>query len=419
MADAFGVSREPRTWQGNAALVAACIFLVVLPITHTVALRGLMLATLAPLTIFVAWRWRSSLPGFPLIWPFLTWLALGLLSLSWSIDVDYSQGEFRNEMLYPAMACFTFFVLTRTTREFHTFAKVLLLSAGGSAVAGIVGYLGAGEWQITRGFGVGDAGAYSTYAILVLPAFILLVLWPANGINARFRLVAGTVALVTLVAVALTSNRAAWITLAVGCIAYLLLAYRYGDRKDRSSKQKSAAVVALVVLLLAAAFVATNKQKAVRHSMVDDESGVAFLTTDARHRIWEYASIRLSERPLLGYGFGRGILRQDFRQANHSKLMWHGHNMFINYALELGVAGLGVLLWLFWSLFRTLARLCSSNDRNARFAGTLGILVLACMLTKVQFDDLLVRETSLLFWSLMGMCLGWGLRLDQAPPPST
>ena len=51
---------------------------------------------------------------------------------------------------------------------------------------------------------------------------------------------------------------------------------------------------------------------------------------------------RLRERPIFGFGFGRGILQEDFREALGSPLYWHGHDVFLNQALGMGVIGLAL-----------------------------------------------------------------------------
>jgi O-antigen ligase len=382
------------------AIWTACLFLFILPNAHTVALRNLALVIIVILALYLAWRERPV--RLPLALPLAAWVLLAGLSLFWSIDPDYSQREFRNETIAPCLAFLAFFVLARTERAIRLFISVLFLSGGLVALIVIVQYFATGTWQTKSFFSVGDVGAYSTYAALVVLALVVAML--EKDLRTLPPVLAWTVIALVVTAAALTRNRALWLALAAGTLTYLLLRWHGNKTGLLTTKRRMAALIFVTFSLLATVFFAIHKEKALRHA--PDGSSITFMVTDARFDIWRHAADRIGERPLFGHGFGRGILRQDFRATFGNTLMWHGHNMFVNYALELGAAGVSILLWLLFALFRTLWRLHMAMDATVRSLGSLGLAVLASMLVKIQFDDLLIRENSLLFWSLMGICVG-------------
>jgi O-antigen ligase len=132
----------------------------------------------------------------------------------------------------------------------------------------------------------------------------------------------------------------------------------------------------------------------------------ARLEGDPRPRIWGYAVQRAAERPWLGYGYGRGILRKDFDAHFGDELYWHSHNMFLNCALGGGVLLLGAFVAMLGALAHALWRGSRDWTDGARAAYALALAVLAAAIVKSLTDDILIRETSLLLWSLLGMGFG-------------
>jgi O-antigen ligase len=96
--------------------------------------------------------------------------------------------------------------------------------------------------------------------------------------------------------------------------------------------------------------------------------------------------------------------------------LWHAHNVFLNYGLEMGVPGMLALAWVFVSLLREYWRLYAGQDRVASLLGVAGLTLLAGMLLRNQVNDMFVRDEAILFWALNGMLLGWGRRLRSTVP---
>jgi hypothetical protein len=91
------------------------------------------------------------------------------------------------------------------------------------------------------------------------------------------------------------------------------------------------------------------------------------------------------------------------RALNHPQIR-HGHNIFVDMALQLGAIGLAA----FVGLLALLAREYRGYLRRDEVAplGVLGLLVLSGFLVKCLTDDFLHRHNALAFWALNAMLMG-------------
>ena len=380
-------------------LVAAAVFLFILPFTHTVAIRLLCLA-IAATTVLVAW-YRNPPPTPPCKAPLSFWFAVCFLASIWSIEPEYSWGEFKNEVVYALLAFFTFYYLTTSDRVWRIWRHVLISAFCLISLHAIVNYIRAGSWAVL-GF-VGDRNAYSTYIIVSAP-FVLLSL-----VQTRCHTTAGKWIWVTiplaLVSGFLTLNRIMWVTLMIEAAIFFFLYLRKSAVAAPAKRLARLAIIGTICALLTVQFFLVSYLKQHTPDMSVTQLEQSF-SQDPRLRIWSYAAQRVAERPLTGYGYGRGILRKDFRTHFADPLHWHGHNMIVNSVIEAGPVGAVALVWLFavfslefWKLYRTELRVTWE-------LGAFGLALMLGVATKAMTDDILVRDNALLFWSLIGMSLG-------------
>ena len=383
------------------AAVLGCTFLFVLPITHTVAIRTVSLGLLVLCAGYVWWRERPPLPPRSLLIAMAAWAGVAAATLLWTIDFEYSQGEFRNEVVYPIVAFLTFYALTPDEGRWRLWVQALTLSAALIAVYAFVNFYRHADWY-TKAY-VGDRNAYSTYATLVAPVLLAALLDRALG--ARWRLAAAVTLVLTLGAGALTQNRMMWIALLIA--ALVLLATRFSWRAA-SGGAKTAAVAAVIALAAAGgtqlAVVSAGKGHTSATSLA------ARLEADPRFGIWAYAVERAAERPWLGYGYGRGILRKDFRAKFEGNLLnWHAHSLVLNTAMGGGIVLTAALVALLATLAVALGR------RRAVRPCAFALAVLVAAIAKSLTDDVLIRENSLLLWALAGMAMGVAARARLTP----
>jgi O-antigen ligase len=144
-------------------------------------------------------------------------------------------------------------------------------------------------------------------------------------------------------------------------------------------------------------------------------STVESFAFDERPLIWRSATAMAAERPLLGHGYGREIMAQELRatlaKAGQHKPYNHGHNVFLDAWIQLGVVGLAAFTLLMASLAWSFAA-ARKREHGAPLA-IAGLAVFAGYLAKNLTDDFFFRPNSLVFWAIAGMLLGLAARLPQ------
>ncbi|RYG11249.1 MAG: O-antigen ligase domain-containing protein, partial [Burkholderiales bacterium] len=296
---------------------------------------------------------------------------------------------------------------TSNEESWQRWRNTILASFFTVSILAIVNYIPPDTWP--TGGRVGDRNSFSTFVVLIVP-FLLLGI-SQSGIRGMPAMLIWLSVPLALVTGFLTNNRIMWPTFALMTVLFAVL-YLYKADLGKRARIVSGAVVLGLLVVFTALFAVVSHQKdgVVEQNIAGVKNSFA---EDPRFVIWSYAANRISERPLTGYGYGRGILRKDFREALGSPLRWHAHNMFLNYILEMGPLGGVALIWLFAALAMEFWRLYRSSDGMSWQQGIFGLVVLGGIAIKATTDDILVRDNSLLFWALMGMALGLGHRTSR------
>ena len=128
--------------------------------------------------------------------------------------------------------------------------------------------------------------------------------------------------------------------------------------------------------------------------------------SDLRPRLWADSIDFIRERPFTGAGFGRMVLGNELVEQQKNRNHSHAHNMVLNYALQLGLLGPIVLLFLFFSVVREFWKLVKSRDRELKILGIAGLAMVGGVLGQGMIEDIFVRHLGWMFWALVGMLLG-------------
>lgn len=395
-------NEERYSWLG---LLPAAIFLFILPINHTVTLRlaALSIALLIALQSFYKEKNRLDLP---LKLPLFLWGGLAFASLMWAQDLTYSLREVKDEIGYGLITFFVFFTLTKNRAAFLFFIAALII--GFLFVSGSVAFthLRLGDWRAEKF--PGNVGTFSTYLVTVLPLFILTILYnlkrPLLAYLSLFVLV-----FLLLYTGYLTLNRAIW---PAAILSGIIFGALFFIKAERPRAKKSAVLVLLVFSGLAVfQFISVSMEKSL--ASYQSASVTLSISKDLRIPLWRYTAEKVAENPLLGMGFGKRVLEKDMETQFANNNLWHAHNLFLNYALQLGLVGIMVLGFLFLSLYREFWRLYRANDERVYLLGICGVALITGVLAKNMTDDFFVRDNALLFWALVGMSLGYGQRVDK------
>jgi len=412
----WGDTRTLRGFREYAPLVPAGLFLCLLPINHTMALRMLCLFLMAGGALYG--YFKAGAPALSIKFPLALWVGVALLSLVWSFDPVFSLNEIKTEIGYGLLAFLAFYVLTRSGQVWRLWLYCLavgLLVTVALALWANVGHWGnftSYDWDWLHGF-----VAYSTYLALIAP--FLLALWLTTPLRAFPRNVAWLLAPLFLLAGYATLNRMFWLSLGAILLVYAVL-WRRDGKSRRAGLIAAGAAFALVALL----FVAVAAQRPVDPLKAPSANvGAAShilgtFENSERFRIWQFWLERVAERPWTGVGFGRDLphyVHADLKPKEWAVLMFaHAHNLFFNYVLQLGVGGLAALLLLLGALLREFWHIRRAPAPDAAIVGLCGIALVVTLVSKNMTDDLFWRSDSLLFWALAGCALGYGKRLEQA-----
>jgi O-antigen ligase len=390
--------------QALAWLVAGLF--VILPFAHVPALRNL-LSLAATILITVILMRERRLPPLP-AWPMAAWIALGTALALWSADPGVTLHDVLYDMLLPAGV---FLAAWRAAADAGAFDRARWAAALGmlclAAIVALV--LAAGRpmstfWPddagLSRIYYWPGVGVASTFAALILP-FALFALFSSR----RGERYAGAVVLASVTAVAVASwNRIVWPTLLLSCVAFIAWLWPVLPAVARR-------IVAGVLCVAAiAAWGAFDYASRERHLE---------LSGDLRLQAWrEWAGIAL-EKPLLGHGFGRSLLRREGERGVSQELrkrephyLSHGHNLFLDVAVQLGLLGLAIFLALLGALLREYWRLGGSGAQgHIRLLGATGFSLFVAMIAKNSTDDFMGQAVAIAFWGYAGLLLG---RLDPS-----
>jgi O-antigen ligase len=382
-------------WHAVAG-VFACIVLLTLPFAHSVAIRTIA-GAIAWAAALAAWR-KLAVPRIPLLWLFAAWAALGLLSLTWAVDRDYSASELKTELLYPVLTFVLFFALSNV-QWLERFRRALM-------AATILALVSAAYWAAFSGWGrtggfFNGPGMYSTYLVGVYPFALVWMIRRDSSMRGRWLHVAVLAAI--LIGGAITHNRMLWIVLALQT-AVVLVAW-----PGMASRRRNVAIAVVPALLFGAALYATSSKRFVVDPAVPEAVGET-LTKDIRPRLWRWSVDRIAERPLTGAGFGRGAMRDSFRVEFGDPTFWHAHNTVLNYGLALGVGGVILILAIFASVLGALIQTLRERDPEISLYALAAVAMLIGMFAKNLTDDLFIRQSALLYWAIAGMVLGASAR---------
>ncbi len=387
------------------------------PINHTKTLMLLMLALSLGLGIYTWRREKLSPPRFTL--PALAaWIGICVLSLSWSLDVDETISELKNEIFYGMVAFFSMYWLSQSERAWRV--NLISLCAGLFFIFGLILATGQWRWASETMWDWGHGYAlFSTYLATLAPLLIVLL----TGRPFRYSRAIGILALITiLIAATLNTNRMLFITLgATLCLGTGLLTWRYA-RSVSKTRLVIGLVISAAIFILAANH--ALKLRLPQANMSTTEIVEYYKDKAPRTTIWAYWLERVSEEPWTGVvGYGRRIMNHgishDDRPDWNELWFGHAHNLFLDMAAQIGLPGLLAFVAVILSLFLHFWKFYRSPDPELSGVGLSGVCLVMAVMLKNQTDDTFSNSMSLFFWALAGMILGYGTylqgRLDTRP----
>lgn len=405
-------TEENRRWHFSWHLLPPLLFLAILPLNHTMALR--MVTLFLTTVIAFAYLRRHPIPSIPLKLPLALWAGMALLSLTWSADPWFSLNEIKTEIGYGLLAFLTFYILTNSEKTFRLWLAAIMLGLLATILFALKDFWQLGSWQGYEWDWQHGYVSYSTYLVTVAPFLFYLLLNPSQ--NRFIRYLAWLTLPLFLFIAYVNANRMFWLSFAIVASLFLGLAWM---KVRHTALSKRITVIALVSLIVAGiAFASVAKKKIAAPESTQAALSETFQQSD-RYPIWHFWIERIAERPWTGVGFGRDLPHYTYPKPKEWAVLWfaHAHNLFLNYLLQLGVFGLAALLFLLGSIIQRFWIFYRSSSNELSMIGVCGIAVTAAMVTKNMTDDLFWRTDALLFWALVGLLLGYGARLKATDTP--
>ncbi len=195
-----------------------------------------------------------------------------------------------------------------------------------------------GGWQeepILRSMGLSSHPVkFGMYLAMVLPLALGSIFYSKKW-KSRLGYIVSFIIL--LLALLYSYSRGCWIAVLFASVFFGLLNLKL---------KKSIAVVSAgltVIVLLVLLFPGSSVSKRVKTVFNVKYDG----STMERLASWKRSMVMIKEKPVLGFGWSRiGVENRKYVKDNE-KPFNHAHNMYLNFFVETGLAGLGVLLWLF------------------------------------------------------------------------
>lgn len=383
------------------------IYIWILPIGRTTALRNLMFFSLIFLTIWAIWKYELK-PRFPIAWAWGLYGAVAALSLLYALDPGYSLSEIKTELIYGILV----FILGATwiRNEISLNRLMVLLLLGNAFLVGYAIFQGAVLFRdvppLPRGSLNSGFGTFSTYLVTVIPFVATYTVLHFR--NRLLRWLLSILLIANLVALYYTISRAAVLALMVEiAIATVLMAAHHASRLSRRHWLILGALLVLAILSLSALF---NIQMARRTPANLQNAPAAETPQDVRITLlWPAAIENIRTTPWSGGGFGRNAYKlRNPDVAKASPLFWHAHNIFLNKGVQMGLPGIIVFTLLLGALAWTVKptrRLMINQPALAVYSGA-GIAMIGGIIAKNITDDYFIRDNALMFWLLTGALAG-------------
>lgn len=374
------------------AIASTVFFLALSPLLTTASLGVAILAWAVKLALSRGKDLRRA--------PFDSWV-LGLVILSAasilvSPDMGFSFYNYYNLMGRYLLLYYLIVQNITTLRQVKLLTGLLAAAAAGVTFYGFYQYFFGIDitnmlWVDGEQFPELKTRVFSTLQNPnILAGYLLVMMLMAFGVFCKIKRLAARVGLVAFfmlmgACLAMTYCRGAWISL-------LLVVLSYGAFKNR----RMLVPLFLIVAIVGAMDASLAERLASAFSASDTSSSM-------RLGIWESTISMIIEHPLLGIGWGSFWMvypAYDFFIQNDAVKIVHAHNMYLNFAAEIGLVGCFAFLGVLGghlSMALSNTRLRQSNFLNG--------LTLGCALSMIGVaingltDYVLFNiELSMLFW---------------------
>jgi exopolysaccharide production protein ExoQ len=278
-------------------------------------------------------RWRTSLAILIQGKSILLIILMVLFSCLWS---DWPDESWRKGL--NAMATGAFGIYTATRFSLREQLKYLLIALGAVTIFCLVFSLLQPGSSIEIGANAGSLRGPMTQKNLLARLMVLTIIVSITAMRTlpRWRWFSGLVGLLGALLLILTGSKTALLVL----IVLLLLIPLYGALRWKDTVLIPSLIAVVLIAGSASTLLVSNWESLLRGLGRDP-------SLSGRTDLWTGAIEKISQRPLLGYGF-QAFWQVDGGGADIWKMVLykppHAHNGYLNIALDLGLLGLVIFL---------------------------------------------------------------------------
>lgn len=398
-------------WLNTIIHVSIATIILTIPFDHTNTIRNIsvvaaLLAWLAKKCLLRKWK----IIKIPLQFPLLALFGAILLSTFTSLDTLLTIKTLKSQ--FVTYTLLYILIVDNITRRQDIWSLSRMFLIGNLIAIALYGFL-----FISKGINF-DAWLqciYSSYLTRGMPHmstyFLSSFLFIYVGINytKSFRkwhfLLLPCLFLINAGFLLSCNQRAAIVGAYIGMIAYPILV---------KANRKRAIVISVGIPVLIGLFVAlTPLRQALVHedwSLVKrgefNNKYVDEDTTQERYQIYKFWMAYLTEHPFDGVGYGRNNMK--------SVYVTHGHNAFLNIAVQTGIQGLVAILAIIVLQIKYLymgLRLARRHWDRFMLVGTTIYIIGFWM--RNQFDDVFRHSTAICYWIIAGLSMALYMIIER------
>lgn len=375
--------------------LSLAVLIFILPFRHTATIKSFLI--IFPMLLWIlkmVLERRILFVRTPLDFPILAFFLWGLVSLLTATDLRYSLNEIRKEMLTYFLVFYLVVNNIGEEEKIKGLIKALALGVFTMSFYGIMEFLHRRDITLTDVIKINSLTVdLGVYIVLTVPVIFAIYKF-SEKIKEKFFL--SIIILLSLGALYISHNRAAWIAFLTQAVLFTAI------------KKRWKTLLGMVIIIMILAAFSPFKNVLTHEVTVISPSGdiAKRETFQSRLVIWKEGVEKIKEHPITGIGYGRNSFKIAFPDnpvMKGDKGLWHTHNIFMETALEIGIPGLIIFLWLLYSLVKSLIEGIKGNTDFGRTLSTFLIIALVGFMIRNQFDVIYVDDTAKMFWLLMGM----------------
>jgi len=272
----------------------------------------------------------------------------------------------------------------------------------------------------------GNPNFLSTYLVLVIPIIVALIFSARSYLQ---KILFVVLCIVNMFGLFVTQTRSSWL----GLFVSMLVMGGVIIVRHRDMIRKNARWIAVFLLLLALVTVfplAGGRRPLILNSLLERIESIVDLKQQAyvqRFLIWSSAVSVFMEQPLTGCGWGNFEILYPFHQGKYitrkeyAPYRTHAnnaHNEILEMLTQIGLAGLGLYIWVFLVFFREAFRVYRETRKEesrimvmALIASIIGAFVDNMLNVSIHFP-----MPAVIFWINMGLIFGIGRSAMKGKP---